>query len=147
MAGEEIIEKGIVVNVEEGYADVALSGGDNCEECSAKLFCKPSDGEQKILQVIDPLKTELGDEVSISVSGSSIFKVSFFLYGAPLIILIAAIVGGVEYFKGTAMPELYSFLFSLFCVGTYYVVFLLISKKRNNNNLMPKITSVIRHLS
>lgn len=146
MAAEEIIEKGIVVTADNGYADIALLGGDNCGECSAKLFCKPSEGEQKILQVVDSYKTEPGDEVSISVSGSSIFKVSFFLYGLPLIIIIASVIAGVEYFKETTQPELYSFLVSICFITVYYILFLFIGKKRNNNNLMPKITSVIRHI-
>ena len=140
---EEIVEKGIVLKSSKGHAEVALTSGDNCGECSAKLFCKPADDDKKILEVLDPLHSAPGDEVIISVEGKSIFKVSFFLYGVPLIILIAAIIVGVEIFKNSYSPELFSFLFSLALTGAYYILFLIVSRNRNNDELMPKITSKI----
>jgi sigma-E factor negative regulatory protein RseC len=143
MANEEIIEKGIVLNSSGGYAKVELSGGDNCKECSAKLFCKPSDDERKILEVLDPINSFPGDEVIISVDGRSIFKVSFLLYGIPLIILISVIIFGIELFKDSSSPELFSFLLSFVITGLYYFLFLTVSKNRNNDGLMPKITSII----
>lgn len=143
MPNEELIESGVVLKTYQGHAEVLLSGGDNCEECSAKLFCKPGDDNRKILEVIDPLNSVPGDEVIISVEGKSIFKVSFLLYGVPLIILIAAIIVGVEIFKNSYSPELFSFLFSLALTGAYYVLFLFVSRNRNNDELMPKITSKI----
>ncbi len=140
---EEIVEKGIVLKSSKGHAEVALTSGDNCGECSAKLFCKPGDDDKKILEVLDPLHSAPGDEVIISVEGKSIFKVSFLLYGVPLIILILAIIVGVEIFKNSYSPELFSFLFSLVITGVYYTLFLFISKKRNNDALIPKITSIL----
>ena len=147
MVREELVEKGIVIKSEKGFADVALTASENCEDCSAKLFCKPSENEQKILHVIDKYNTEEGDEVTISVAGNSILKVSLILYGLPLLMLVAVIIGGMQIFNDHSEPELFSSLVGLIFLGVYYTICFLIIKKKDNSNLLPKITLAIKKFS
>ena len=37
---EELIDEGIVIQSQEGIAEVAVLPSENCQECNAKLFCK-----------------------------------------------------------------------------------------------------------
>ena len=39
MYAEELIEEGIVTEVQNGIAVISVIQSDSCEECSAKIFC------------------------------------------------------------------------------------------------------------
>ncbi|HET54467.1 MAG TPA: hypothetical protein ENN33_04550, partial [Ignavibacteria bacterium] len=87
MQNESIIEKGIVLSAADGHAEIALIQTGSCEECSAKIFCKPSEKKDtKIIEAEDPYGVQPGDEVQIEIAGTDILKASFMLYGMPLII-------------------------------------------------------------
>jgi len=142
MMHEEFNEEAIVIESENGIADVALLRTDNCEECSAKIFCKPKADNTKILRVSDPYGVQPGDEVKIAVAGGIVLKYSFIVYGIPLILLIAGILGGFEFFHNTTSPELFSFLFGVSLTGIYFLGAYFVLKNNNSDNFMPKITFV-----
>lgn len=143
MSAEELIEKGIVLNVHNGQADVEVfeSGNEGCEECGARHVCKSKDGE-KIVTVIDPFGVKPGDKVSFSVQGSTILQASFLLYGVPLIIIIVGIFAGMYLFSGQSHLELKSFVFAFFLMMIYFLFVYFYGKKEKNKLNYPVITSV-----
>ncbi len=147
MEHEELLEDGIVIESENGQAEISLIKTDNCEECHAKLFCKPKSDNTKILRVSDPFGVKPGDEVKISVAGSTIFKVSMILYGIPLFLLIAGVFLALEIFPQNHFLELYSFLTGLSFAGIYYLIIFLFSESFSKTRFMPRITYVKRKLA
>ena len=125
---EELTEQGIVVKSEEGITEIELLSNENCEECSAKLFCKPREDSARILQVTEPTELKKGDKVSISISGKSLLIASFNLYLYPLLILIISILIGTNLFSNSNQPELYSLAAGIVLVIIYYFAFFKISK-------------------
>jgi len=145
MDNEKIIEKGIVLSSGDGHAEIALIETGSCEECSAKIFCKPSGNKDtKIIEAADPYGVKVGDEVQIEIAGEEILKASFTLYGMPLILIIIGIVFGMSIFSATAFPELFSFLFSIGITALYFSSILLINKIKHNKPRLPQITFVKR---
>ena len=145
MQSEAIIEKGIVLKAENGLAEIALLETGSCEECSAKIFCKPSENkDSKVLEVSDPYGVQIGDEVQVQISGGAILKASAMLYGVPLLLIILGIILGMEIFAGTSLPELFSFLFGIGLTGLYISGLLLFSKNRFTKQKLPQITFVKR---
>lgn len=145
MQSESIIEKGIVLSSADGHAEIALIQTGSCEECSAKIFCKPSEKkDKKIIEVDDPFGVKVGDEVQIEIAGEEIFKASFVIYGMPLILIIIGIVFGMSIFSGTALPEFFSFLFGIGIIALYFSSILFINKIKHNKPRLPHITYVKR---
>lgn len=145
MQKEKIIEKGIVLSASDGIARIMLDESGKCEECSAKLFCKPAGSiDAKILEVEDTYGVKAGDKVDIEVIGSDIFKASVMLYGVPLLIIIAGILTGMNIFNSASLKELYSFLFSLGLTAVYAGILLLFNRIKPLKQNLPRITSVKR---
>jgi sigma-E factor negative regulatory protein RseC len=142
---ENIIEKGIVISSGNGHAEIALIQTGACEECSAKIFCKPSENkDSKILEVEDSFGVEVGDEVDIEINGSDVLKASFMLYGIPLILIIFGIVIGMDFFHSTKLPELLSFIFAIGLTSLYFSGLFLIKKLKHTKPKLPQITFVKR---
>ncbi|HQF41400.1 MAG TPA: SoxR reducing system RseC family protein, partial [Ignavibacteriaceae bacterium] len=84
MFKEELYEEGIVKESKNGFATVIITGSDHCEECTAKLYCKPGNSNERSLIVSDPYGAKSGDKVRVSIKGSKLISASFLLYGIPL---------------------------------------------------------------
>lgn len=144
MINEIIIETGIVLSSEKGFAEVLLSETESCEECSAKIICKPKDISSRVIKVVDPFGCSPGNEVRISVQGNLILKSSIKLYGLPLIIFVTIMIVCLMFLGTGANSELISFLTASFSTVTYYI--LLNNFERNRiKNLMPRIISSRKH--
>jgi len=128
---EELVEQGIVINSQSGLVEVELLESDNCEECSAKLFCNPKKDSKKTLTIKNPSHYELGEKVNISILGKSLFQASVNLYLYPLLILVGSIYVSMEFFSESKYSEVYSFLIAIVLVTIYYLGFFQISKKFN----------------
>lgn len=145
MLNESIKEKGIVITTKKGFAEIALIEAGSCEECTAKIFCKPSDvSDTKILEVSDPFGVQPGDEVEIRISGSAVMKASMILYGIPLIMILTGILLGMSIFKNTSLPEVFSFLFGLGLTALYVSLLFLFKRVRTAKPNLPRITFVKR---
>ena len=138
MNGEQIHEKGIVLEAGDGKARVKIIMSENCEECSAKILCKPSDENSKVLDVIDPFGVRQGDEVTINIEGSDLVKASLKLYGVPLVLLIGGIIAGLSLFSN---KEFYAFLLGAGVMGIYYLLLFILSKS-STKQILPKIVLV-----
>lgn len=142
---EQIIEEGIVIKTESGFAEVDLNSSEDCEDCHAKIFCKPSSerDSSKILKVKDPFGAKIGDKVRISVGGGAVLKASFMLYAIPLILLILGIFLGMEVFAESKLKELLAFILGFGMMAIYFVLVYVIglNKKSDSENL-PRIITI-----
>lgn len=129
---EELIEEGIVVKSENGYAHIALVTKDSCEECSAKIICKPRDESSRILSIKNTCGAQKGDKVTISVHGKTLLKAAFNLYLYPLILLISGIILGLNIFASSNFTELYAFLLGCFFTSVFYIILIKFSAKLNS---------------
>ncbi len=139
---EELTEQGIVVKSEGGITEIEMLSNEHCEECTAKLFCKPREDSSRILQVNDSADLSNGDKVSISISGKSLLIASFNLYLYPLLVIIFSILIGTSLFSNTNQPELYSLAAGILMVGIYYLVFFNLSKKISHNRAKVIVTRI-----
>lgn len=143
MNNEVLVEEGIVLSVDNGIAEISVIQNENCGECSAKIICKPNKDDRNILRVEDPLGVKPGDTVKIEIQGSSLLKVSFQLYGIPLILLLVGILFGTSIFSGYKFSELYSVLFGLGLIVIYFL-FTFSRSRSQRNQILPKIVFVKR---
>ena len=141
MNKEELYEDGIVKTAQDGIAEIVISDSDHCEECSAKVYCKPSSSNERSLTVKDPFGVHPGDKVRVTVKGSKILSASFLLYGIPLIILVAGIFIGLQIF--TINKELFSSLLALGLISIYSLgLFLYAKQNKHKISSYPEITFV-----
>lgn len=140
---EEVFEEGYVVSTEEGYAQIDVTDGGDCEACNARAFCKPKD-DSRLLSVVDPLGVKAGDKVKFKIGGSTLFKASLVLYGVPLVILVASILGAMDIFAGDALVEVYSFIVGIVLTALYYISIFLYGKIFKQDKSMPVISAVVK---
>ncbi len=141
MYKEELYEEGIVKESHDGIAEIVIANSDQCEECTAKLYCKPGSSNERSLTVTDPFGANPGDKVRVSIKGNKILKVSFLIYGVPLILILAGLFLGMHFFE--ANKELFSTLTALGLVSIYIAVIFLIDKKKSREiRSYPKIIFV-----
>ncbi|MBN1299904.1 MAG: SoxR reducing system RseC family protein [Melioribacteraceae bacterium] len=140
MINEEISERGIVVKNENGIAEVLIKPDKECGECTAKLFCKPAENNSRIFRI--PYKHELlpGDEVSVSITGNLLVKISLLLYGIPLLIIVCVVSAGMNLI-GT-MTELLSILLSFGIITIYYGILYTRNKRNGSITSNLKITKI-----
>ena len=79
-------EKGKVVKIDNGVAQVEMGRTSACARCG---ICLQSSGDKPILYVKDSLGARPGDEVLVSVDSKQILKAAFLIYLFPLVGLIA----------------------------------------------------------
>lgn len=129
MYKEELTEEGIVKESIDGIATIVISNSENCKECTAKLFCKPGNSNERSLTAKDNLGVNTGDKVKVSIHGSQILRVSFLIYGIPLILMLAGLFLGMQFFQ--IHKELYSTIFAVGLVSIYVLIIHFINKKGN----------------
>ena len=115
--GETLLEEGIVLAVLPAVGDrpaqatVRLEAGDHCEGCPASVLCRPSDGERRVMDVLDPIGVAVGDRVRVAVPGGAVLKASFLVYGLPLLLLLAGVgLGALVLPAEQSLRDLWSFL-------------------------------------
>lgn len=141
MYNEELIEEGIVKESNNGIATIVIFKSDYCEECTAKLYCKPGNSKERSLIVTDTIGVNPGDKVRVAIKGSEILKISFLIYGIPLILLMIGLIIGMQIFQSN--KELFSTIISIVLVLCYIFIVLFVDKKRKNRTRSyPKIVFV-----
>lgn len=134
---EELVEEGIVVKSENGFVDIKLLPNYACEECTAKIICKPKKDSSRILNVKNTCGVQKDDKVIISIPGKTLFAAALNLYFYPLIILVVNIIIGLNIFTNFHYTEVYAFLLGCIFLSVYYFIFFMISK--NLKNKQPSI--------
>ncbi len=130
MYNEELTEEGIVKESENGIATIVIASSDNCEECTAKLYCKPGNSKERSLVVKDSFGVKKGDSVKVMIKGSKLISASLLIYGVPLFILLLGLIIGMKFIN--SHREIFSTLISVCLVALYLTLFRLISKKKNS---------------
>lgn len=144
MNKEKLIEEGIVRESKDGIATIVISDSENCTECTAKLYCKQGNSNERSLTVKDTFGVNAGDKVRVSINGSQILRVSFLIYGIPLILMLAGLFVGMEFFQ--IHKELYSTIFAVGLVSIYILIMHFIDRKRNYHlKSYPEIVFVTDH--
>lgn len=139
MLREELIEEGVVVNSSNGIAEILLIKNKNCDKCTANILCTPGKNNSAIIKALDTFNTKSGDTVKISIYGNQLIKLSFLIYGLPLILFVAGIVLSNIIFQSSEFISILSgLLFSVF-------YFFILKLKRNflNKIFLPRIVNVI----
>jgi sigma-E factor negative regulatory protein RseC len=87
-----IEEEGVVAEIENDIARVAILTKSACEKCAASGVCHP--GDQEYLEAANPLGAKKGQKVKVVLAPQVYLKASIILYGIPMAALIAgAIIG------------------------------------------------------
>ncbi|HOI30341.1 MAG TPA: SoxR reducing system RseC family protein [Melioribacteraceae bacterium] len=142
MVEEVIVENAVVLSVHDRIAEVSVIPDKKCEECSAKIICKPDNG-RNIVRVDNLAGAVAGDNVKIEIKGNTVLFASFLLYGIPLLILIAGIFSGLSIFSGNDSAEIYSVLFGIGLMIIYFFLSYSLNK-RHRQEILPKIVFIER---
>lgn len=116
LAGERLVEEAVVVAVDSGppaMVDLQILAGEGCEECAARLICKPEDGELRRLRLPADRPLTPGDRVRVEVSGARVLGASLWLYGLPLLGLVGGILLAWLLLPPAAAREALAFLAGL----------------------------------
>mgnify|MGYP001090948900 FL=1 len=98
-------ERGRVVKVENGVAEVEMERTSACARCG---ICLLSSGDKPILYAKDSLGVRPGDEVTVSMESKEVLKTAFLIYLFPLVGLIAGYFLGVKVFRTEATGILFA---------------------------------------
>jgi sigma-E factor negative regulatory protein RseC len=82
-----IEEEGIVAEIVDGMAKVAIVKKSACEQCAASGVCHP--GDQELMEAANPLGAKKGQKVKVVVAPQVYLKASIILYGIPMAVFIA----------------------------------------------------------
>ncbi len=137
---------GVVVEVENEKAFVHIARNTACENCGACHF------DEKTLNLkvtaVNHIGAIVGDRVELSMENVNFFRASFFLYGIPLLSLLAGIFLGIFIFQGMGSEyyDLFAIAIGLVFMTIAYVVLRLNKEKfADNSRYMSVITSVKHH--
>jgi sigma-E factor negative regulatory protein RseC len=109
-------EKGKVIKVENGVAQVKMERTSACARCG---ICFKNSEDKPILFAEDSLGVSPGDEVLLSVETKQVLKAAFLIYLFPLAGLIAGYFLGVKLFRKEAIGILFAGL------GFFIILFFL----------------------
>lgn len=139
-------EIGVVVKISGDTAWVKLETGENCSACGSRNHCAQDDSSpQRIVEAMDPLKVQIGQQVQIRVEGSDIIKASLLMFAVPLAFLVlGALLGkfwGSRY-AGTH-SDTWALLTGLFCLGSALLGIRVFSHRmKKNKSFFPYITRI-----
>lgn len=109
-------KEGIVIDTNVDFVEVLVlrqqGCGDGCASCAG---CE----DTEILKFNKNQDYEIGEKVYVTAEGSSVLSYILFLYGIPLVLLIAGIVISHSYFtiKQIEPVELYSFFVGILALA------------------------------
>jgi len=112
-------EKGRVVKVDNGVAQVEMERTSACARCGV---CLQSSGDRLILYVKDSVGARPGDEVLVSLETKEVLKAAFLIYLFPLVGLIAGYFLGRTIFRTERTGIIFAglgFLSALFFLYQY----------------------------
>lgn len=134
---------GVVIEVENEKAYVHINRHTACENCGACHF----DEKTMNLKVtaINHVGAKVGDRVELSMDNVNFFRASFFLYGIPLIALLAGLFLGIFIFEGMGLKyyDIYAILMGMVVMAASYVV---IRQNRDKFAENKKYMSVITNI-
>jgi sigma-E factor negative regulatory protein RseC len=136
-----IEEEGIVSEIVDGMAKVAITKKSACEKCAASGVCHPD--EQDLMEAANPLGAKKGQKVKVVIAPQLYLKASIILYGIPMTVFIAAAIGAKNLairLGSEANSDLWAFLAG---AGALIVSFLFIRAYNNRVEKTQKYKPVI----
>jgi len=125
-----IEEEGVVAEIEDDIARVAILTKSACEQCAASGVCHP--GDQEYLEAANPLGAKKGQKVKVVLAPQVYLKASIILYGIPMAALIAgAIIGkniSIRY-VGEQNSDLWAFIAGAVCMLVSFIFIRSYNKK------------------
>ncbi len=112
-----IEEEGVVAEIEDGIARVAILAKSACEQCAASGVCHP--GDQEYLEASNPLGAKKGQKVKVVLAPQVYLKASIILYGIPMAALIAGAIIGKNIstrYVGEQNSDLWAFIAGVVCM-------------------------------
>ena len=113
-----IEEEGIVMEVHDGLAKVAVLAKSACEKCASSGVCHPQ-GEDSFMEATNPLGAKQGQKVKVVLAPQLYLKASIIIYGIPMAVFIAAaiIAKNLAIQHGSeANSDLWAFLAGMTCL-------------------------------
>lgn len=87
----EDTEIGIVKSVTENETVVTLQPTEACEDCGARLFCRPGKNGAHEMRVVNAVGAVPGQVVELAETGNLLLILSLLQYGLPLVGLLSGI--------------------------------------------------------
>jgi len=112
-------EEGIVLELSDDQAVVAVTAGSACDKCPSASICH-SDGDRKTITALNPHKAKPGDRVYVVMHSQMYLKGTIIVYGIPMVLFIAGAILG-NYMAGTYFPGWNADLMAAAC-GTLLLV-------------------------
>ncbi len=108
-------EIGTVIDTYNSKARVKIARKSECNSCRAVRFCGMLNQQFMVLEALNPIKAERGQQVVVKLGVESELKATLILYFIPLMAFLVGTVLGYEFhpFKGnsTLSALILSFLF------------------------------------
>uniref|UniRef100_UPI00405752B5 SoxR reducing system RseC family protein n=1 Tax=Candidatus Electrothrix sp. TaxID=2170559 RepID=UPI00405752B5 len=139
-----IEEVGTVVELkEQRIAVVMCKRNSACEHCPSTVSCSMGDGgETMLVDAINTIRAQVGDQVKVVASTKHFLQSSFMLYIVPIIgLLIGALIGegiGVKADVGID-PSLMSALMSVAFLVVTFLLIRLATMRLKREAFMPRI--------
>jgi positive regulator of sigma E activity len=70
---------------------VRVEPGEHCEGCGAGALCHAATDERREIEADDPLGCAAGDQVRVEVPDGQVLRMSFLIYGLPLLLLLGGV--------------------------------------------------------
>jgi len=140
-----IEETGVVIKTEGVTATVRVHKRGACEGCAARGVCEPSEEGMEI-EALNPVQAQVGQTVEVSIAPQTYLKSAIYVYGLPLIVLIAgAIIGkniGDLYIKGIDSD----LIAAIVGFGGFFITFLLVRAWSRRAETRPEYKPVIEKI-
>lgn len=139
---EEILEQGVVIETDDGTATVAVIRSGSCDECAARSLCGNSKSDAPQVTAVDLLGVKPGDRVRVSAPGKNVLLAAVYLYGIPLVLLLAGIALCAAVFATNA--ELWGSIAGVSLCALYYLVIRISSRAYGQSRrFMPHIDRIL----
>lgn len=140
-------EEGIVIGMRDGRALVKAQRSSACTGCVALEVCHRGEGEEMVIETLNPVGARIGERVKIAIEPGIFLKASFLIYIIPIISLGLGAVAGksISDYLGGENSDLWAIIggFSAL-IAIFGIIFGYNNKIQRNSRYRPRIIEVIK---
>lgn len=128
MKNQVISHQGVVKTIEGEHVRVSILQASACSGCAARQMCSSAEAKVKEVDLLAPdaHRYRVGQEVMLEGHLSDGRRAAMIAYGLPLVLLLLALVVGIQ----VTGSETVGALWSLLTVAAYYAVIFLFFRQR-----------------
>ena len=131
-----VTEKGVVTKVASDTAWVKTIRSSACESCNSKDSCHTMGGGNEMeVEVMNPAKAKVGENVVIAFETGSLFKLSFLIYVFPIISMIAGAVTGEKLAPAYQMDSSILSVITAFLFFTFAFLIIKLAEKKLSDKI------------